>query len=86
MLTISELEQMSLTPIDNADRTKLVDIQTIKIDPCGSALERMESYLAQIKNPYLFLCDDTAVRVRFLPDTPNLTYKLKNYFTSLKKS
>jgi len=85
LLTIAELDRMSQIEIDKADRTKLVDIQTIKIDPLQSAVQRMESYLEQIKNPYLFLCGDTAVRVRFEPDEKALTNRLKNYFISIKK-
>lgn len=71
--------------IDKADRTKLADIQTIKIDPSQSAEQRMESYLAQIKNPYLFLCGDTAVRVCFEQNGKDLAQNLKNYFINIKE-
>ncbi len=75
---------MSRIEISQADRTKLVDIRTIKIDPLQSAIQRMESYIAQIGNPYLFSCDGAAVRVRFDPDGGELTHRLKNHFASLK--
>jgi len=84
-LTIAELDQMNQTDIKKIDREKLVDIQTIKIDPLQSAAQRMESYLKQIKNPYCFLCGDTAVRVRFEQNGPDLTHRLKNYYISMKK-
>jgi hypothetical protein len=84
-LTIAELDRMSQIEIDTADKTKLVDIQTIKIDPLQSAAQRMENYLEQIKNPYLFLCGETAVRIRFEPEEKSLVNKLKNYFISIKK-
>jgi hypothetical protein len=77
---------MSQTDINNVDKTQLIDIQTIKIDPAQSVTQRMESYLDQIRNPYLFLCDDTIVRVRFKQDGKSLTHRLKNYYTSIKKS
>jgi len=84
-LTIAELDQMNQTDIKKIDREKLVDIQTIKIDPLQSAAQRMESYLKQIKNPYCFLCGDTAVRVRFEQNGTDLTHRLKNYYISMKK-
>ena len=84
-MTIAELDQMNQTDIKKIDREKLVDIQTIKIDPLQSAAQRMESYLKQIKNPYCFLCGDTAVRVRFEQNGPDLTHRLKNYYISMKK-
>lgn len=84
-MTIAELDQMNQTDIKKIDREKLVDIQTIKIDPLQSAAQRMESYLKQIKNPYCFLCGDTAVRVRFEQNGTDLTYRLKNYYISMKK-
>jgi hypothetical protein len=85
MLTLAELEQLTQIEIEKADRRNLVDIQTIKIDSTQSVTERMESYLEQIKNPYLFLCDDTAVKIRFKQDGNDLKHKLKSYYTSTKK-
>ena len=84
MLTLDELDRMSRIEISQADRTKLVDIRTVKIDPLQSVVQRMESYIEQIKNPYLFLCDGAAVRVRFDPDGGELSHRLKNHFASLK--
>lgn len=84
-MTIAELDQMSQIEIDKADRVKLVDIQTIKVNPLQSAVQRMENYLEQIKNPYLFLCGDTVVRVRFEQNDKDLTHRLKNYYISIKK-
>ena len=84
-MTIAELDQMNQTDIKKIDREILVDIQTIKIDPLQYAAQRMESYLNQIKNPYCFLCGDTAVRVRFEQNGTDLTHRLKNYYISMKK-
>ncbi len=83
-MTIGELDRLSKIGIDEVDRTKLVDIKEIKIDPLQSAVQRMESYLDSVKNPYLFLCGDTAVRVRFEPGGKDLGGSIKNHFTSLK--
>ena len=68
------------------DRTKLVDIQSVKIDPSLSAVQRAEQYLEQIKNPYCFLCGESVVRVRFNAGGGDLQTRLKNYFVSCKKA
>ncbi len=83
-MTLSELDAMRGTT--EIDRTKLVDIHTIKIDRDLSAAERAEQYLEQIRNPYCFLCGESVVRVRFDPDGGELKSKLKNYFVSCKKA
>lgn len=84
MITIAELDRMEQINIKDVDKNTLVDIQTVKIDPLQSALERMENYLSQIKNPYCFLCDNSIVKVRFQPDGAELTTRLKNYFIGQK--
>jgi hypothetical protein len=83
-VTVSELDRMSQMDINNVDRTQLVDIQTISIDPLQSVIQRMESYLDQIKNPYCFLCDDAIVRVRFEQGEKSLTHRLKKHYVSIK--
>ena len=85
MVTVAELDRMEHINIKDVDKNTLVDIQTVKIDPLQSSLDRMENYLAQIKNPYCFLCDNSIVKVRFQPDGAELTTRLKNYFIGLKK-
>lgn len=84
MVTVAELDRMEQINIKDVDKNTLVDIQTVKIDPLQSSLDRMENYLAQIKNPYCFLCDNSIVKVRFQPNAAELTTRLKNYFIGLK--
>lgn len=83
-MSLDELDRLSRIDISQVDRTKLIDIRTIQIDPLQSAAQRMESYIAQIRNPYLFSCDGATVRVRFDPDGGELPHRLKNHFASLK--
>ncbi len=83
-MTLDELHQLSKIEISQMDKAELIDIQTVRIDPLLTAVQRMESYIAQIKNPYLFSCNGSAVRVRFDPDGQDLMHRLKNHFASLK--
>lgn len=83
-MIIAELDQMSQMEMKEVDKTELVDIQTVRIDPLQSAAKRMESYLEQIKNPYCFLCSGSVVRVRF-EDSTDLTNKLENFYIRMKK-
>lgn len=85
-MTSEQLDEMSRLELESIDRTELVNICDIQIDRTLAPEERMMRYLEQIKNPYCFLCGDTAVRVRFDPEGDELKSKLKNFFISLKKS
>jgi len=83
-VTLAALEAMrNATEID---RSKLVDIHTIKLDESLTAAQRAEQYLEQIKNPYCFLCGDAVVRVRFDSNGGDLQAHLKNYFISCKSA
>lgn len=86
MLTVKQLDEMSQSELEKIDRTGLVDIRNIQIDTNLAPEQRMIHYLEQVKNPYCFLCGDTAVRVRFEPTGDELKSKLQNFFTSLKKT
>lgn len=85
MLTVKQLEEMSQSEVIPIDRTGLVDIRQIQIDAAMPLEMRMAGYLEQIKNPYCFLCGDTAVRVRFESEGDELRNKLKKFFINLKK-
>jgi len=67
------------------DRSQLVDINTVKIDPNLPADQRMEQYLEQIKNPYCFLCGDSIVRLKFHEEGGELKDRLKNFFINTKQ-
>lgn len=86
MLTVKQLDEMSQSELEKIDRTGLVDIHNIQIDMNLAPEQRMIHYLEQVKNPYCFLCGDTAVRIRFESTGDELKSKLQNFFTSLKKT
>lgn len=85
MLTVKQLEEMNQLGLEETDRTGLADICAIRIDTNLTPEQRMIDYLEQVKNPYCFLCGDTAVRIRFEPAGGELKSKLKNFLISLKK-
>jgi hypothetical protein len=67
------------------ERASLVDIQTIHIDLDLPPAERAAQYIAQIKNPYCFLCNGAVVHLKFDPQGGDLRSHLKNYFISCKQ-
>lgn len=80
-----QLDAMSRISLSEVNRNELVDIASVHIDTTLPAAERMENYLQQVKNPYLFRSGNIAVRVRFSPGGAELGDLLKRYFISLKK-
>lgn len=86
MLTSKQLEEMSKMEINKIDKSTLVDIQSVKIDTSLPAVERMQKFFSQIKNPYCFKCGDTPVRVRFKEDGKEINELLENYLLNLKNS
>ena len=65
MISSEELKQLSKSEIENCDKEQLVDITTVKLNPCDSVEKRLDSYIQQIKNPYLFKGSDIAVKIEF---------------------
>jgi hypothetical protein len=60
----------------------LADIRDVEIDQTLSKEERQKSYLRQIKNPHLYRCGDTIVRVSFTSTGVTLEDRLKQYLLS----
>ena len=65
MIGAEELRQLSKVRIEHCDKGQLVDITAVKLNPSDSAEKRLDSYIRQIKNPYLFKAADIAVKVEF---------------------
>ncbi|NCB92438.1 MAG: hypothetical protein EOM40_07675 [Clostridia bacterium] len=74
---------MAAVDIKNVDRSTLVDINTVKIDPKLSRDERMRSFLRQIKNPYCYLDGDMVIKVSFMDTDVTLDDRLKEYIRNL---
>lgn len=70
------MSDKALSPMDylkfKCDKTKLVDISTVQIDQSKPKGVRIEEFLRQIKNPYLFKVGDVIVEVSFKKNGPTL--------------
>ena len=85
MLTLNELAQLSKMDIEKADRSELVSVEEVSIDPSMHAMQRMLAYINQVKNPYCFLCGNTPVKVCFSQGDADVGKKIKSYFLGLKR-
>lgn len=68
-ITPEQWEAMRAVDIRTVDKSQLVDISTIQVDPNLPPLERLYSYLRQVKNPYCVRVGNFAVKLSF-PDKP----------------
>lgn len=82
MVDKKELEQMERVSrkAASAALADLLDVKLTGDSPAG----RLESYLAQVGNPYRFRVGKTPVRVIFHSEEKPLREKLKSHFLSLK--
>ena len=65
MLTRSQLDFYKGADIALCDKNTLIDLRDITIDKSKSVFERIESFTAQVKNPYLFKVGDVIVKVAY---------------------
>ena len=82
MISIEDLKALQRA---QPAREELVDIQSVRIDTALPPAERVQDYIAKIKNPYHFLHGDSAVHITFAPDGPDLKTRLKSYFIACKQ-
>lgn len=84
-MTTEELDKLSRLPIKGADLDELVDLSTVSITGDTPA-QRLDCYLAQVKNPYLFRVGNTPVKISFSYNCgeKSLLSRLKSHFLSLK--
>lgn len=61
----------------------LVDIRDVKIDRSMSVEDRMESYVEQIKNPYMFKVGNTVVRVSYANTQATINDNFVNLLASM---
>ncbi len=77
------LEDMSHTKLKDVAPDLLQDILDVNISG-DTASQRLESYLAQVGNPYCFRVGKTPVRISFKSCNETLDKKIKSYFLGLK--
>ena len=74
---------MKYTDIKTVDKTSLVDISTVNINPKDNPEKKMQDDIAQVKNPYCFLCNGYAVKLEFDNGDKTIEDCLINYINSL---
>lgn len=77
------LKELENVDIQSVQRNSLVDVKNVKVNTSLERTERISDFLAQIKNPYCFVCDGVIVKVRFADTEDTLEEKLNEYFFSL---
>ena len=72
------LEHCRYADLMACDPAQLVDLQDVHIDTDLPVRKRLEGFVQQVGNPYLFKVDDVIVKASFLPqagrrlsDTPD---------------
>lgn len=65
MINRSELEKCKAAEIEFCDKSALADLRDINIDRGKPVTDRIESFVKQAKNPYLFKVGDVAVKVEY---------------------
>ena len=65
MFSSIQLSACKNVDIRGCNPEALVDLRDIAIDTTLPVTERINSFLHQIKNPYLFKVDDTVVKVTY---------------------
>lgn len=65
MLNRSELNKCREANIVTCDVSSLVDLRDISVDTTKSVRERIDSFMNQVRNPYLFKVDDVIIKVNY---------------------
>lgn len=60
-----ELNRYRTANIMSCEPATLVDLRDIRIDTQRSVHERINSFMHQVRNPYLFKVDDVIMKVNF---------------------
>ena len=84
MISEEQLEKMRFAALNHEGVDALADISEVIV--CGKTpLERLESLLQQVNNPYYFKVGNTPVQITFNQNEAPLEEKLKAHFIALKQ-
>jgi len=65
VMTMLQLDEMKNMSIDNTNKEDLIDISALTVDQDLDKYERIEKFIHDVRNPYLFKVGDTVVKVQF---------------------
>lgn len=60
-----ETEKICDTEIFSCNAVDLTDLRNVKTDTSKPAKERIENFIEQVKNPYLFRVGDTVINAAY---------------------
>lgn len=60
----------------------LVDISAIKIDTDKPVIDRIKTFLNEVKNPYLFKVGNVPVKISFAENAPTIQSSLENFINA----
>ena len=80
---MKDIVNMKNVDIKTVDKTQLVDIASVKINPKDTPEKKMQDYIKQVKNPYCFLCIGYVVKLEFSDGDKSIEDCLINYINSL---
>ena len=75
---------MTSVDIEDVAPNTLVDISNVKIGGTSPS-ERLDSLIAQVRNPYVFRVGNTPVRISFRNNGKTMEDALRHYFIGLKR-
>jgi len=78
-----DFEAMRNIDVRTVDIETLVDIRDVTINTELPQQERMLDFIRQIKNPYLYRCGKTVVKVSYSDTDATLEDRLESYIMSL---
>ena len=81
--TATSFDEMKNIDVQTVDLDTLVDIKGIEVNTSLPREDRILEFLKQIKNPYLFKCGKTVVKVRFADTDVTLEDQLERYLLTL---
>ena len=66
--------EMKHTNVRTVDRSQLVDIANVKINPKDPVEKKMRDYVEQVKNPYCYLCNGYVVKLEFADNNKSIDF------------
>lgn len=79
---VKDIAQMKNVDIRSVDKDTLIDLDTVQIDSTQPVVERVQSFLQQIQNPYCFRIGDVAVKVNYKHDGPSFQQNFEDILRS----
>lgn len=67
-MNLTILEQCRNMDIKTCDPDKLIDLQDLHIDTSRPLSERMDAFVQQVRNPYLFKVDGLVIKAVYAPN------------------